>query len=111
MIFTHAEENSRPSTRYDAVYAQQELGTAFAIGACLCDATIDTVSISVASIFYLFPSIYHSQYNPKLSKDSFLDLSAEELDNTKLLDSCSCNPELIHLFCGNTISDSTLYKI
>jgi len=98
VFFAQAEENSRPATRYDAVYAEQERrrdrqerGIAFTMGSCLGDATVDTASISVASIFCLFPSIYHSQCNPKLSTDSFLGLSAEELDNTKLLDSCGCN--------------------
>lgn len=98
VFFVQAEENQRPATRHDVVYAeqerhrdQQELNDSFSLGYCLGNSLVDTVSITLGSTFCLFPSIYRSQCQPLLSTENVLAISAENINNTKLFDSCGCS--------------------
>jgi hypothetical protein len=101
MLGAQAEENSRPATRHDVLYAREErrrdreeLGTSFAIGYCIGDALVDTASIAFGASACIVPAVYRSLFNPLLSTDSVCGISATAIDETKLFDSCTCSSSM-----------------
>jgi hypothetical protein len=90
-----AEENSKPATRGDVLYANQrrrndaaEMGCAFQMGACLGDVVIDSTSIVLGSVLGAARASAFLFFSDKNRENTVFGFSRERIDNTDLFSSC-----------------------
>lgn len=94
-VVAQAEENSRPATRGDVLYANQrrrndaaEMGCAFAIGACLGDAIIDSTAIAVGTVVGGVRASALSLFGNNQRENTVLGFSRETIEQVDLFSSC-----------------------
>lgn len=94
-VAAQAEENSKPATRSDVLYAKRrrqndaaEMGYAFAMGACIGDTLIDSVAITVGSTVGCIRASGLSFFGNNQRENTVFGLSRDYINGVDLFSSC-----------------------
>ncbi len=90
-----AEENKKPATRGDVVYAKRrrqndatEMGCFFAMGACIGDTLIDTLAITLGSPISCIRASVLSFFGNNQKENTVFGLSRDYIEQVDLFSSC-----------------------
>ena len=94
-VVAQAKENSEPATRGDVLYANQrrrndaqEIGGAFAVGACIGDVLTDGTAMTIGAVLGCVRASVLSFFGNNKKENTVFGLSRETIDDVDLFSSC-----------------------
>jgi hypothetical protein len=94
-VVAQSKENNRPATRGDVLYANQrrrndaqELGGAFALGACIGDVLVDSTAITLGSVTGCVRASVFSFFGNNNRDNTVYGFSRETIEQVDLFSSC-----------------------
>ncbi len=94
-VVAESEQNNRPATRGDVLYANQrrrndaqEMGCAFAMGACIGDVLIDSAAITIGSVAGCVRASALSFFGNNNRENTVFGFSREAIEQVDLFSSC-----------------------